>query len=105
MFAPINLTATGVVVAAVPGMAVRLLSQKLVASAALTVQWTDNGSSPVTLEGACTMAVGVPQTLPPAMTAFSRTAYFETSVGGGLTLTIVGAGQVSGFIEYELVRH
>lgn len=95
--AAFSLTATGAVVAAVPGSRIVVYAVKLVVSAALTINFRD-GTGGSALEGAMAYAAngGAVEFVTPPM------YLFRTTIGNELDLVISGAGTAAGRISYWL---
>ena len=92
--ASFSLTATGTVVTAISGLRIRVYAVKLVASAAISVNFRDGGAT--NLEGAQSLASngGFVETInPPAF-------LFQTTAGNSLDLVISGAGTAAGRVSY-----
>ena len=108
MFFKVDQSATADLVAAdTASRHLRVTSLTLVASATVTVQLDSISATPTTthLSGAITLIAGVPYVLPFAPQPHSRLCgYFQTLANDKLTLTQVGAGQVSGHGTYEFVH-
>ena len=92
--ASINLSATGTVIAAVPGKRIKVFAVKLIVSAALSISFRDGASTDI--EGAQPYAANagyVENMNPPAF-------LFGTTAGNGLDLVITGTGTVTGRVSY-----
>ena len=90
----ISLSATGTVVAAVPGRRIKVFAVKAVADAALSVRFRSGATT--ALEGNQALAANggyIEQVSPPSY-------LFATAVGEGLDLVITGVGNVGGRISY-----
>jgi hypothetical protein len=96
--APINLSSTGVLVAAVPGKRIFVHGMFLtVTTAAGTIQFQDiSGSATVNLTGPITFAAGVPLALP-----WQNYPWLACAQGDNLTAALSATGQVSGRIMYS----
>lgn len=89
-----SLTATGTVVPAISGLRIRVYAVKLVASAAISVNFRDGTGDD--LEGAQPLAINggfVEIILPPA-------SLFHTTAGNSLDLVISGVGTAAGRVSY-----
>lgn len=92
--ASFSLTATGTVVSAITGLRIRVYAVKLVASAAISVNFRDGGAT--NLEGAQALAINggfVENINPPAF-------LFQTTAGNSLDLVISGVGTAAGRVSY-----
>lgn len=96
-FAAINASATGTIVAAVPGKSIRVLSMDMVASAALTVKWQSH-ATPTDISGPQAYAAngGIVRPL-------NQLGWFQTLQGEALDINIAGAGTVGGNLTYAAV--
>lgn len=98
----ISLAASGDLIAAPAGSTVgqkiRVTSYVLVASAACTVQW-NSGTGPTARSGVMSLIVGTPV----SVQGDQEAPVLETGKDEKLTLTIVGAAQVSGHLTYEII--
>jgi hypothetical protein len=99
---PIDLTASGDLVAAPAGSTVgqkiRVTSYVLVASAAFTAQWT-SGTGPTSRSGVMSLIAGTPLNVQGSLDA----PVLETASNEKLTLALVGTGKVAGHLTYEIV--
>jgi hypothetical protein len=95
-FVSIDTTASADIVAAVSGKRIRVYAYLLVGAATETVRFQSGGST--NLQGAMTLATGVPNT--GAVPAPSW--LFQTVTGEKLNLVKGGAVQVSGWLAYYL---
>ena len=99
-YAPISLTASGVLVDGAAGSKIRVLSLFLNASASLDAKFVSGSGSPQSdLSGLVHVGAGVPFPLP-----FNEMGWFETADGADLVLDISEASVgVGGGLSYVLV--
>lgn len=95
--ATINLTSTGVIVAAVAGKKIRVIAAQLSVSAALVVKWQSN-TVPTDITGPGELGANGGYVLPR-----NPAGWFETLAGEALSLNISGSGTVGGSISYVLI--
>jgi len=103
---PISFAAGGdsTIVAAKPGLKIRVVNFMLVAAGAVVAKFKGTGGADLT--GPMTMATGGQITPSFAgMELSGLSGHFETPVGEGLVLNTSGAVQVSGWVNYVVVAH
>jgi hypothetical protein len=101
MYAPIDTATIGAnqIVAGVPGKIIRVLNYTLLAAGPVTAQFLGGATE---LTGAMSLIAGIPVSPSQGpMHVTARAALFEAAVGTALNLTLGGAVQVSGHVEYE----
>lgn len=92
--APINLSATGTVVAAVSTKRIKVYSIVLICSAALGVKFRDGGSTDLEGQQSIAATSGRVETVDPP------NFILATSAGNSLDLVIAGTGNVGGRVSY-----
>ncbi|MBY0523438.1 MAG: hypothetical protein K2R98_08560 [Gemmataceae bacterium] len=104
--AKIDIAASGQnqIVAAVAGKKIRVVNYLIVAAGAVTAKFQSK-ESPTDLTGAMTMAAGQPigSAYSTARQFGGYDGHFETQTGEGLAISLGGAVQVSGHLNYVLV--
>jgi hypothetical protein len=90
--APINLAATGALVAASIGKVVRVYKMLVAVATTTTITFADGATA---LSGAITLSAGAPLVLP-----FDTTPWMQTSPGNALNITLGSSVQTSGIILY-----
>lgn len=101
MLAAINAASSGTneIVAAKTGMTIRVLSYVLVVAGEVVVTWK---SATDAISGAMTLIKGTPLVAPAGSpSVIDRPAHLETAPSEALNLSLGGAVQVSGHLEYE----
>jgi hypothetical protein len=93
-FAVINASSSGVVIAGVPGLRIRVIAMDLVTNNAVTIQW-QTSTGPATISGPQSFAANGGIVRP-----FNQAGWFQTLVGDSLNITLSGGATVGGNITY-----
>jgi hypothetical protein len=96
-YAVVNTNATAVLIAAVTGKKIRVLSYLLQPISTVTVTLRNSVTTATLITGAMTYTTGAN----PIQAEFSPVGHFETIVSEGLSLLLGSGVQVSGHIAYQ----
>ncbi len=99
LFVDLDVSANGdnVAIAAVGGKIIRVINGLLIASAAVTIKFTD-GLAGTSVSGRCAVIANGGFQIP-----YAPTGNFQTSVSNALVLNLSGAVQVGGWLSYITV--
>lgn len=93
-FAVINVTGSGIVIPAVAGFIIRVLSMDYVTSVAVTIEW-QTSTGPTLISGPQAFAVNGGIVRP-----FNQAGWFQTNPGDALLINLSGPATVGGDITY-----